>query len=202
MESKHRRPPQAWPFQAPQHSALSAGVPQVTMATRARASLAGVSRVVGSGYPFSWVEPGQILCSPVTWVRWLYHSDLRDELGAWCGCMLSSGAGGAGWAWGLQLWLSSILGDGQPPEGIGCGCDPQGSISSQCDAAGQCQCKVSAGPAPHSGRDSTAPGGGDWGGAAAGNEETPEFPHTCATHPPRQRWRASPAATAGPTTST
>ncbi|XP_059546878.1 basement membrane-specific heparan sulfate proteoglycan core protein isoform X8 [Myotis daubentonii] len=32
--------------------------------------------------------------------------------------------------------------DGQMPEPIGCACDPQGSISSQCDAAGQCQCKA------------------------------------------------------------
>ncbi|CAK6440721.1 unnamed protein product [Pipistrellus nathusii] len=32
--------------------------------------------------------------------------------------------------------------DGQTPEPIGCACDPQGSISSQCDAAGQCQCKA------------------------------------------------------------
>ncbi|XP_045441015.1 basement membrane-specific heparan sulfate proteoglycan core protein isoform X13 [Pipistrellus kuhlii] len=32
--------------------------------------------------------------------------------------------------------------DGPMPEPIGCACDPQGSISSQCDAAGQCQCKA------------------------------------------------------------
>ncbi|KAM6218940.1 basement membrane-specific heparan sulfate proteoglycan core protein [Rhynchocyon petersi] len=32
--------------------------------------------------------------------------------------------------------------DGQIPEPIGCSCDPQGSISSQCNAAGQCQCKA------------------------------------------------------------
>lgn len=54
------------------------------------------------------------------------------------------------WKWeclvaglGFQLWLPSTAGDGQMPEPIGCACDPQGSISSQCDAAGQCQCKVS-----------------------------------------------------------
>ncbi|VFV24759.1 basement membrane-specific heparan [Lynx pardinus] len=32
--------------------------------------------------------------------------------------------------------------DGQLPEPIGCGCDPKGSIGSQCDAAGQCYCKA------------------------------------------------------------
>uniref|UniRef100_A0A4X1W5H7 Basement membrane-specific heparan sulfate proteoglycan core protein n=1 Tax=Sus scrofa TaxID=9823 RepID=A0A4X1W5H7_PIG len=44
---------------------------------------------------------------------------------------------------GFHLWCPSTSGDdGQVPEPISCSCDPQGSISNQCDAAGQCQCKA------------------------------------------------------------
>lgn len=64
-----------------------------------------------------------------------------DDQGWWkCECLVAG--------LGFQRWLLSTAGDGQMPEPIGCACDPQGSISSQCDAAGQCQCKVSLKPSP------------------------------------------------------
>lgn len=164
---------------------------------------------------------------------------------------------------GFHLWCPSTSGDdGQVPEPISCSCDPQGSISNQCDAAGQCQCKVSPNPCPphhpelrpqwlpglashHTLRAAPMPpppflsgltpvsllGGlvgilaasdGSWGlsmGTAGPPQNCWKRPqgwlqrllevqetHPSSLHPPfypsfRPRWRASPAAIAGPTTS-